>query len=199
MVEHTSMHMRECQAESLESGSTSMPRPIDLSRRAIEYFHRNGFMGTVRKVWHFVNNPKSAVRQPTQGAERRHEVVREEVLSLKPGETVEVKSLSDIHETLDQNGRLRGLAFLPNMEQFCGKRFAVFKRMETLYQEESGQVRRLKNTVLLSTVQCDGLLMKCDRACFLYWREAWLRRADDAPPSTMIENYRLVQIGTKSS
>jgi hypothetical protein len=194
------MNMRECQAESLESGSKSMPRAIDLSRRAIEYSRRNGFTGTVRKVWHFVRDSKSAVSQPSQGAERRHEVVREEVLSLKPGETVEVKSLSEIRDTLDQNGGLRGLAFLPMMEQFCGKRFTVFKRMETLYQEESGQVRRLKNTVLLSTVQCDGLLMSCDRSCFFYWREAWLRRVDDAAaPSTVMENHRLFRRRAKSS
>jgi hypothetical protein len=65
--------------------------------------------------------------------------------------------------------------------------------METLYQEESGKVRRLKNTVLLAGVQCDGLLMRCDRSCYLYWREAWLRRArkDDAayraPESELVQ------------
>ena len=62
------------------------------------------------------------------------------------------------------------------MQPFCGQRFKVFKRMATLYQEESGHVRRLKDTVLLEDVQCDGLLMKCDRSCYLFWREAWLKR-----------------------
>jgi hypothetical protein len=99
-----------------------------------------------------------------------------EVLGLMPGEWVEVKSLPEILSTLDADGKLRGLEFLPGMQPFCGQRFKVFKRMATLYQEESGQVRRLKNTVLLNDVQCDGLLMKCDRSCYLFWREAWLKR-----------------------
>ncbi len=68
--------------------------------------------------------------------------------------------------------------FLPAMQQYCGRRFTVLKRMERMYLEESGTLRKLRNTVLLNGAMCDGLLMRCDRSCFFYWREAWLKRVD---------------------
>jgi len=169
---------RECQADSFESGSTKMPRVLDLTLRGMELLRRNGVRQTLTKISDFVlHGSRVAVCQP-EHVSGAAPAVEEEVLSLQPGDLVEVKSADEILRTLDQNGKLRGLAFLPNMKPFCGKRFRVFKRMETLYQEESGKVRRLKNTVLLTGVQCDGLLMKCDRSCYLYWREAWLRRVN---------------------
>jgi len=54
----------------------------------------------------------------------------------------------------------------------------VQKRMERMFLEESGTLRKLKNTVLLKDVACDGLLMRCDRYCLFYWREAWLKRVE---------------------
>jgi hypothetical protein len=189
---------RECQADSFESGSTKMPRALDLTRRALELLRQSGIRGTLKKVTSFVfHGSKAAVCQPEHVSGPVALPVGEEVLSLRPGELVEVKSFEEILATLDREGKLRGLAFLPNMKPFCGKRFRVFKRMETLYQEESGKVRRLKNTVLLSGVQCDGLLMRCDRSCYLYWREAWLRRAskDDVPRQAPTqEKIELVQL-----
>ena len=97
-------------------------------------------------------------------------------LALQPGELVEVKSAAEIAATLDASNSLKGLTFLPAMTQFCGGRYTVQKRMERMFLEESGTLRKLKNTVLLKDVACDGLLMRCDRYCLFYWREAWLKR-----------------------
>lgn len=187
----------DCQANTFESGSEPMPRTIDLARRAKEQFRRYGFKATLGKMLGFIADHLTAASKPLMssptpfaaaaGSEDVSESRRpEEVLQLHPGEYVEVKSEPEILQTLDENGRLNGLAYIPAMGVFGGQRFKVFKRMETMYQEESGKVRRLKNTVLLDGVHCDGLLMGCDRACFFYWREAWLRRAD-GPKSDLVQ------------
>ena len=76
------------------------------------------------------------------------------------------------------------------MSAYCGKRFTVFKRVERVYLEESKQMRRLRNTVLLDGVLCDGLLRDCDRACFFFWREAWLRRIARGSTSSQLESDR---------
>jgi hypothetical protein len=100
----------------------------------------------------------------------------EEVLNLQPGDWVEVKSLEEIHATLDARGRNRGLLFTGDMRGYAGKRFRVFKRVESIFLEESKQRRTLKNTVLLEAAYCPGIAFRCDRSCFLFWKEAWLRR-----------------------
>jgi hypothetical protein len=103
----------------------------------------------------------------------------EEVLNLKPGDWVEVKSEDEIYATLDSNRRNKGLLWMVNMRIFCGKRYRVFKRVSTILLECDGQVRKLKNTVLLEGVYCDGIEFNgCDRSCPHFWREAWLKRVD---------------------
>ena len=47
---------------------------------------------------------------------------------LQAGDWVEVRSKEEILRTLDKQGRLDGLPFMPQMFQYCGKRFRVFKR-----------------------------------------------------------------------
>jgi len=99
-------------------------------------------------------------------------------LDLKPGELVEVRSLEEIRSTLDHRDKLAGLTFMPEMAKYCGKRFKVVKRVER-YTVEGRGMRRLKNTVFLDGVFCDGQFHgECDRTCFCLWREAWLKRAD---------------------
>ena len=99
----------------------------------------------------------------------------EENLGLRPGEVVEVKSEAEILATLDERGRHRGLLWMPNMARFCGKRHRVLKRMETIMLESTGELRKIRNTVLLEGAMCEDLY-GCDRSCFHYWRETWLRR-----------------------
>ncbi len=99
----------------------------------------------------------------------------EEVLNLQPGEQVEVKSEQEVRATLDERGRHRGLLWMPAMTRFCGKRYTVLKRVETIMLESTGELRKMRNTVLLRDVMCEDLY-GCDRSCFHYWREVWLRR-----------------------
>ena len=111
------------------------------------------------------------------------------MLALQPGEVVEVKSESEIEATLNECGKPRGLAFLSSMRPFCGKSFVVLKRVERIYLEESAKTRKMKNTVLLNDVMCDGLLMGCDRSCFFYWREAWLRRVQPGEKQSQHQDF----------
>ena len=41
---------------------------------------------------------------------------------------MEVRSKEEILRTLDKSGRLEGLPFMPQMFQYCGQRFQVYKR-----------------------------------------------------------------------
>jgi hypothetical protein len=101
-----------------------------------------------------------------------------ERLNLQPGDWVEIRSMDEISKTLDENGKYQGLFFMPEMENFCGKKFRIFKRAEIIKLESTGEVRKLKSpTVLLEGVYCDGEHHEgCDRACFHFWRETWLKR-----------------------
>jgi len=99
------------------------------------------------------------------------------VLNLQPNELVEVLSEDEIRSTLDSNGKLKGLVFMPEMKKYCGKRFKVYKRLEKILLETTGEMRNIKNTVLLEGAICDGSAhFGCDRSCFCFWRESWLRR-----------------------
>ena len=114
----------------------------------------------------------------------RHDVrirpVFDETLNLQPGELAEVKTEEEIRATLDADGRNHGLLWMRGMDRYCGKRCRVFRRVNTILLESTGQQRKMKNTVLLEGLTCDGSdFFGCDRSCFYYWREAWLRRVPD--------------------
>jgi hypothetical protein len=101
----------------------------------------------------------------------------DEVLNLQPGDWAEVRSVKEIFTTLDAQGKLKGLRFTPEMVKFCGKRFKVYRRLEKIILEATGELRKIRTpTVLLEGVFCDGEAHGgCDRSCFCFWREAWLK------------------------
>ncbi len=98
--------------------------------------------------------------------------------NLQPGDWVEVRSIEEIAATLDGSGKFLGLYFMPEMEQFCGKKFRIIKKAEKIKLESTGELRKLKApSYFLEGVYCTGEHQGgCDRLCFHYWREAWLKR-----------------------
>lgn len=118
--------------------------------------------------------------KPPLAASPRTAIRDRQVLSLdlQPGEMVQVKSYHEIFLTLDHAGKCQGLAFTREMKDFCGQQHRVFRRMELLFNEYTREHRTMKNTVLLEGVYCRGTGFGCDRACFHFWREAWLRRVE---------------------
>ncbi len=103
--------------------------------------------------------------------------VSQETLNLQPGELVEVRSVEEILATLDHHRRHKGLLWMTGMEKYCGRRYRVYRRVQRITLESNGELRNMKDTVLLDGVLCDGREFGgCDRCCFHFWREAWLRR-----------------------
>lgn len=101
-------------------------------------------------------------------------------LNLRPGDWVEVRSEQEILSTLDEQGALAGLVFMPEMLALCGRRMQVFKRADkTCDTIDLGRMLRLHDTVHLRGARCDGSAHGgCQAACLQFWHEAWLRRAE---------------------
>jgi hypothetical protein len=100
-------------------------------------------------------------------------------LDLKSGDWVKVKEAEEIRSTLDAGRKNFGLEFVPVMSEYIGRTYQVDKPVHKIIIEGTGRMVRLKNTVSLQNVRCKGLCVKnCPRNSSLYWREAWLERAD---------------------
>ena len=102
-------------------------------------------------------------------------------LGLQPGEIVEIKSKEEIFATLDENDKTQGLRFDGEMLKYCGRRARVLRRIESIIDEKTGRMLRIKrDCVILDGVICTGDYHRsCPRAIYPYWREAWLRRVED--------------------
>jgi hypothetical protein len=115
---------------------------------------------------------------------------RNDVLDLRVGEVVEVRSREEILATLDERGELEALPFMPEMLQFCGRRFRVDKLAVKLCDTISWTgMHRMDHAVHLAGVRCDGQAHGgCQASCLVYWKEAWLKRVDggvtEATPGT---------------
>jgi len=102
---------------------------------------------------------------------------------LYPGDLVEVKSPLEILQTLDRDGTLDGLPFMPEMVGFIGKRFQVSRRViKTCISmpETTMRVFKADDVVTLEGLRCSGANHDgCQKACMIFWRPAWLRKVED--------------------
>src|SRR5258708_39222437 len=102
-------------------------------------------------------------------------------IDLKPGDLVEVLSAAEIMSSLDADGKLDGVPFMPEMLAFCGRRLRVSKRADNTCA--LGQPRRIERTVHLEQPRCDGSAHRgCEAGCLFLWEGAWVRRAMRRPP-----------------
>jgi hypothetical protein len=103
---------------------------------------------------------------------------------LRRGDYVEVRRPTEILATLDERGTLAGLPFMPEMADYCGRRFVVDRRADKICDtiKYTGS-RRLPDTVLLDDMRCTGFSHGgCQAACRLFWKQDWLQKtAPDAP------------------
>ena len=83
--------------------------------------------------------------------------------------------------SLNENGALDGLPFMPEMLQYAGRRFRISTRVEKFCDTiEGSRSRRIRDTVYLEDLRCDGSGHGgCQAACRLYWKEDWLVRAGE--------------------
>lgn len=134
-------------------------------------------MGKRLAVWGFWKGLQKVIGAYPHGNKKPTPV---ENLGLQPGDMVEVKPLAAIIDTLDKNGKNRGLHFTPDMRVFCGQKFRVRSRADRLINEVTGQMGGFPNTVILEGVTCDSSYWSfggCPRSDWQYWREIWLKRA----------------------
>lgn len=98
------------------------------------------------------------------------------------GDEVDIKSLEEIQATLDENGCLGGMPFMPEMVPFCGRRGRVFRSVDKIYDYgRTRLMRRLSGCVLVSGLRCTGEPHGgCQARCYVIWRTEWLRRPGEA-------------------
>ena len=102
------------------------------------------------------------------------------------GELVRIRSLEEISATLDANGCLDGLPFMPEMAKFCGRTGTVFRYVDKIYDYGGRKdMRRMKDAVLITGLRCDGGAHDgCQTRCYLLWKTAWITPADAPAAST---------------
>ncbi len=106
-----------------------------------------------------------------------------EVLNLRPGEWVEVKSQDEILGTINADGFNRGMRYDMEMSKYAGNRYRVQMRVDRLINEQTGKMMEMKSPCIqLENVycraECTSMRLGCPRASNTYWREIWLRRVD---------------------
>src|SRR3977135_4355700 len=110
---------------------------------------------------------------------------------LLPGDLVEVRSPNEILHSLDVEGTLDHLPFMPEMIEFCGKRFKVSKRVVKICTSGSGStMRRFRadDVVFLEGLRCSGADHDdCPKACMIFWRDAWLRKVEDGQVQSAVD------------
>ena len=89
---------------------------------------------------------------------------------------VEVRSKQEILQTLDKNGRLDGMPFMPQMFEYCGKRFRVYKSAHKTCDHVYTVASRSVADAVHLNLRCDGeAYAGCQHKCLLFWKEAWLK------------------------
>lgn len=98
-------------------------------------------------------------------------------MKLRAGDWVEVRSKEEILATLDEGGRLEGLPLMPQMLDYCGQKFQIYKRAHKTCDTVSGDYvgRQLPGSVHLAH-RCNGAAYGgCQAGCLIFWKEAWLK------------------------
>jgi hypothetical protein len=107
-------------------------------------------------------------------------------MEIKAGDLVEVRSREEVLATLDEQGCLDGLPFMPEMLPFCGRRFRVqavaHKTCDTVFNRGGLRVR---NALHLEELRCDGSAHGgCQASCLLFWKTSWVRKISERLPAT---------------
>lgn len=102
------------------------------------------------------------------------------------GDQVSVRSPEQILSTLDADGTLDGLPFMPEMLDWCGKSFRVQRRVEkTCVAGYPMRQFPANDVVILDGPRCDGRTHDgCKHGCRIFWKEAWLRPMDAVATTT---------------
>lgn len=106
----------------------------------------------------------------------------------RAGTLVRVRTAEQIAATLDDDGTLDGLPFMPEMTAGCGQTFVVRSSAhKTCDSITLSGLRGMDATAHLEGMHCDGSAHGgCQSRCPLFFKDAWLEPAsvgeDDPPP-----------------
>lgn len=110
------------------------------------------------------------------------------ILDLKVGETVRVRNLPQIAETLNTENANRGMRFNPELAVFCGVTSRVQARITRIVDEKTGRMLHFRNPcIVLENTYCQARYvpqaLHCPRRSLQYYREAWLERVPERSAS----------------
>lgn len=151
-----------------------------LSRRGCVHRFSNGGVRILRSIkrrvtW-FIHR---STRDPNDSLDRGV-LAPGSVAAVRPGDTVRVKSKTEIRKSLDADGRTRGCAFTHEMYRYCGRTFLVKKKVEVFFDEARQKMSRCHNMFILEDAVCGGRQrlypVRCDRNCYFFWQIEWLDR-----------------------
>jgi hypothetical protein len=93
----------------------------------------------------------------------------------KGGDWVRVHDEGDIRATLDAQGKLRGLPFVPTQWSCCGNTYRVERPVRRMI-DDSLHMRTISRTVVLAGVTCDDPhgAPGCGASCALLFKDDWL-------------------------
>jgi hypothetical protein len=174
------MTCRDCQLQGLEESVHGFARLEEIPRLIL------------RNLWMMYKKLESLIKgiihrffpRSQKGSAYVKTPVTVQSLDLQRGEKVRVKTIVEIQRTLDVNGKYHGLTFTTAQSQYCGGIYKVQRRLEKVFDERRWKLSKIKDTVLLENVVCNGVggihreWDGCDRQCLLWWKEAWLEKVD---------------------
>lgn len=112
---------------------------------------------------------------------------------LRPGDLVEVRPAAEILATLDADGTLDGLPFMPEMIEACGGMFRVASHVFKTCMSGNGPstMRQLRSADVftLESVRCSGAAHDgCQKGCLVFWRSQWLKPTAQSAGSRAYSN-----------
>ena len=166
-----------CQVKSIYENMRTFAKELTILDRAmlLAFRLRSAMDRRIERGRRFMG-ARSSREQDRSRALPRNEGT--EKYRFKAGDLVEVRPLEEIKATL-KDGKTGGLGFMTGMEQYCGAKTRVLKRVKYIFDEREWGMLKC-DSVLLENLICNGRDMYtkdgCDRSCFFFWKDAWLRK-----------------------
>jgi hypothetical protein len=156
-----------------------LAEPLGRLESALQF--KNRLRRYAKRRWWYAQNTIRETLHLQQGEKNNPMNRKDELL---PGDDVFILSEEEIRKTLNRWNGLRGCVFMEEMWAFCGTKQRVLKRVNTFLDERDYKMKKCKNTFILEGVMCNGTkdFGVCDRSCFFFWRQEWLRKADTQEP-----------------
>lgn len=133
----------------------------------------------IKRRWKYIRNLLKELFTPSPEGLKKFET-RSRVAEILPGEKVRIRSREEIQKTLNRWGKLKGCAFMEEMESYCGTSQRILRKVEKFLDERDYLMKKCQGIYILDGVICRGTkdFGACDRSCFFFWKEEWLLREE---------------------